>query len=165
MSAVSVIVPCYNCEKTVERTLDSLRNQTLKDLEIIAINDGSEDNTLKVLQNYQQQYPELNLKIFSKENEGIAEARNFGLSRVSGEYFGFLDSDDYAEPGMFEDLYRKAASEHLELAVSDFWWENSRGRKLQKEGPYEIGPDMMVSLFAVLWNKLYQTSFISNIDI
>ena len=162
---VSVIVPCYNCATTVEKALDSLVNQTLEGMEIIVINDGSTDHTETVLNTYIEKHPELNIQFYSKENEGIAETRNFGLSKVTGEYFGFLDSDDYTEPEMFKHLYSLAKKEDLEVAVSDFYWENSKGQTLQKEGPYNVGPDMMVNLFAVLWNKIYLTDFIRSLDL
>ena len=162
---VSVIVPCYNCAKTVTKALNSLVNQTLENMEIIVINDGSTDDTENVLRAYIDEHPNANIQFFSKENEGIAETRNFGLSKVTGEYFGFLDSDDYTVPEMFESLYTLAKKDDLEVAISDFYWENSKGITLQKEGPYEVGPDMMVNLFAVLWNKIYKTDFIKGLDI
>lgn len=162
---VSVIVPCFNASKTVERTLDSLIAQTLQNMEIIVVEDGSTDNTIEVLQAYKQAHPSFNIQIYQKENEGIAEARNFGLSKVTGEFIGFLDSDDYTTETMFEDLYQKAISEELDVVVSDFYWVNSKGKTIQKEGPYDIGPDMMVHLFAVLWNKIYRTDFIRQLDI
>ncbi len=162
---VSVIVPCYNCSATVERTLDSLAAQTLSGMELIVINDGSTDHTLDVLNAWKDAHPSIDMKLFTKVNEGIAAARNFGVSKVSGTYFGFLDSDDYTVPQMFEGMYRKAVEEDLELVISDFYWLNSKGERLQKEGPYETGPDMMVNLFAVLWNKLYKTDFIRSLDI
>lgn len=165
MPEVSVIVPCYNCASTVERTLDCLAAQTLKSLELIVINDGSTDNTPDVLNAWKDAHPDVDMKLFTKENEGIAEARNFGVSKVTGEYFGFLDSDDYTSPEMFEEMYTLAKKDDLELVVSDFYWKNSKGETLQKEGPYEAGPDMMVNLFAVLWDKLYKTSFIRSLDI
>ena len=107
MIPVSVIVPCYNCEKTVERTLDSLAEQTLKGIELIVINDGSKDNTLSVLENWKQKHPDIDMKLYSKENEGIAATRTFGVEHVNGKYFGFLDSDDYTVPEMFQELYEK----------------------------------------------------------
>ena len=162
---VSVIVPCYNCEDTVERTLDSLAAQTLKDLELVVINDGSTDQTLAVLEHWKQAHPDIHMELYTKENEGIAEARNFGVSKVTGDYFGFLDSDDYTVPEMFEEMYDLAVKDDLELVISDFYWKNSNGESLQKEGPYEAGPDMMVNLFAVLWDKLYKTEFIRSLDI
>ena len=165
MPEVSVIVPCYNCAFTVEKTLDSLAAQTLKDLELIVINDGSTDSTLQVLEAWKAAHPDVEMKLYSKENEGIAETRNFGVSKVNGTYFGFLDSDDYTDPSMFEEMLDLAKKDDLELVVSDFYWKNSKGERLQKEGPYACGQDMMVNLFAVLWNKLYKTSFIRSLDI
>ena len=163
--SVSVIVPCFNCASTVEKTLDSLAAQTLKGIELVVINDGSTDNTLKVLQNWKDSHPDINMALYSKENEGIAETRNFGVAKVTGEYFGFLDSDDYTAPEMFEEMYTLARENDLELVISDFYWKNSKGETLQKEGPYEAGPDMMVKLFAVLWNKIYRTDFIRSLDV
>lgn len=163
--AVSVIVPCYNCAGSVTHSLDSLRSQTLRNLELIVINDGSTDQTGEVLAKYQQAHPELNIQLVTTENQGIAKTRTLGLSLVKGRYFGFLDSDDYAEPEMFQDLYDLAERNQLEVAVSDFYWENSKGCRLEKDGPYQAGADMIVNLFAVLWNKLYRTSFIRGLDV
>ena len=165
MPEVSVIVPCYNAEKTVTRALDSLASQTFRDLEIIAVNDGSTDGTLQTLKAWKDAHPDINIRIFSKENEGIAETRNFALSKVRGTYFGFLDSDDYTSPEMIQEMKELADRDSLQLVVSDFLWVNSRGERLQKEGPYACGSDMMVNLFAVLWNKLYRTEFIRSLDI
>ena len=91
---VSVIVPCYNCASTVGRALDSLAAQTLSSLELIVINDGSTDDTAAVLEQWKEAHPEMDMKLFSKPNVGIAATRTFGVACVSGEYFGFLDSDD-----------------------------------------------------------------------
>ena len=109
---VSVIVPCFNAEKTVVRTLDSLVQQTLVNLEIIIINDGSTDHTKDIIENYITDHKEINICLYTKENEGIASARNYALTKVHGEYFGFLDSDDYAEKEMFEDLYQLAKKDN-----------------------------------------------------
>ena len=133
---VSVIVPCYNCASTVEKALESLVNQTLDNMEIIVINDGSTDSTDEVLKTFIDNHPNHNIQLYSKENEGIAETRNFGLTKVTGEYFGFLDSDDYTVPEMFEKLYNLAKKEQLEVAISDFYWVNSKGKTLQKEGVF-----------------------------
>ncbi len=165
MSEISVIVPCYNCEKTVARTLDSLAAQTFRDIELIVINDGSTDGTPAVLEAWKKEHPDIDMKLFSKQNEGIAAARTFGVSKVTGRYFGFLDSDDYTVPEMFAELYELAERESLDVAVSDFVWVSSQGERTEKEGPYETGPDMLVHLFAVLWNKLYRTEFIRSLDI
>ena len=87
---VSVIVPCFNAEKTVARTLDSLVKQTLDNLEIIVINDGSTDHTKAIIENYIADHKEINICLYTKENEGIASARNYALTKVHGEYFGFF---------------------------------------------------------------------------
>ena len=157
---ITVIVPCYNCASSVSRTLDSLRRQTMKGLVVLAINDGSTDHTLDVLQAYQKAHPALSMRILTKANEGIAQARNFGLDHVETPYFGFLDSDDYADPDMFFDLYQVMQKQHAQIAVSDFYWTYSKKETIQKDGPYQPGTDMMVHLFAVLWNKLFDTFFV-----
>lgn len=160
MSQVTMIVPCFNCQDTVEKTLESLRLQTFQDLTVMAINDGSTDGTGAVLLAYQKKHPEMDLVLYTKENEGIAQARNFALDHVTTPYFGFLDSDDIADMEMVGDLYAKMTAEHLQIVVSDFYWTRPNEECVQKEGPYGTGQDMMVSLFAVLWNKLYDTSFV-----
>ncbi len=162
---VSVIVPCYNGEKTITRTLDSLVNQTLENMEIIVINDGSTDHSKQVIEEYIASHNDKNICLYTKENEGIATARNYALTKVHGEYFGFLDSDDYAEKEMFYDLYTLAKKDNLEVAVSDFYWEYGNEQRLEKEGPYLGGKDMMIHLFAVLWNKIYRTDWIHTLDI
>lgn len=162
---VSVIVPCYNCANSITKTMDSLSSQTLKNLEVIAINDGSTDNTQEILLAYQKSHPDFTLRIYEIENQGVANARNVGLQHVTGEYFGFLDADDYTSETMFADLYKTAKHENAQVVVSNFHWVNSKGEKLQKDGPYGLKQDMMVNLFAVLWNKLYRTEFIKSLDL
>lgn len=159
---ITVIVPCYNCAASLPKALDSLAAQTVAGLTVLAIDDGSTDATLAVLQTYQKTHPSLSMRILSKPNEGIAEARNFGLDHVQTPYFGFLDSDDYADPEMFNDLYNALQSRKAQIAVSDFYWTRTNGETIQKDGPYQPGADMMTHLFAVLWNKLFDTAFVRN---
>ena len=105
MSCLSVIVPCYNGEKFIGRCLESLVNQTLQDIEIIVINDGSTDNSQDIIDSYANKYH--NIKAYKIPNSGIADARNFGVSKVETPYFGFLDCDDYTDVTMFEKMYNK----------------------------------------------------------
>ena len=163
MNKLSVIVPCYNSEKYIAKCLDSLVNQTLKDLDIIVINDGSTDGSLAIIEEYAAKYP--NIKVYTKANEGIAAARNYALDKVETPYFGFLDSDDHAEQTMFEKLYQKAIDTKAQVVVSNFIWVENDKQRLEKEGPYEPHQDMMINLFAVLWNKLYETQFVKNTHI
>lgn len=106
---VSIIVPVYNVEKYLAKCLDSLVNQTLKDIEIICINDGSTDNSLEILNTYAQK--DSRITIIDKKNEGVSAARNTGLNISKGEYIMFVDSDDYLElPNVFfkeEDVVEK----------------------------------------------------------
>ena len=106
MYKVSVIVPIYNGEKYIHTCLDSLAAQTLKDIQVIMINDGSQDGSEKVCMNYVNKYP--NFQYHYKENGGSASARNVGLENAEGEYIGFVDSDDSVVSGMFEKMYSAA---------------------------------------------------------
>lgn len=161
---VSIIVPIYNAERFLASTLDSLVNQSLHDIDIICINDGSTDRSLEICEQFKADYPEL-IRIFSKPNGGIADARNYGLSKVIGEYFGFLDSDDTAELNMFETLYNKAISEQADVVFSDFYWSYPNQENIVKDGPYANNKEILTSMFATLWNKLYRTDFIKRFDI
>lgn len=163
MSCLSVIVPCYNGEKFIGRCLESLVNQTLQDIEIIVINDGSTDNSQDIIDSYANKYH--NIKAYKIPNSGIADARNFGVSKVETPYFGFLDCDDYTDATMFEKMYNKAIETNAQVVVSNFYWVKGKKKKLEKEGPYNTGKDMLIHLFAVLWNKIYDTEFVRSTNI
>ena len=161
---VSIIVPIFNAERYLSATLESLVQQTLRDIDIICINDGSTDHSLAICEDYQSKYPDL-IRVFSKPNGGIADARNFGLSKVTSPYFGFLDSDDTIEPKMFETLYNKAIEEDADVVLSDFYWSYPNKENVIKDGPYANNKEILTSMFATLWNKLYRTDFIKSLDI
>ena len=112
---VSVIVPVFNVESYLNESLDSILNQTLKDIEIICINDGSTDNSLDILETYSKK--DKRIKIISKENEGQGVARNVGLDNAQGEYISFVDSDDFIKRDMLEKLYNKAENNDLDLVM------------------------------------------------
>ena len=96
MPKVSIIVPFYNVEKYIEKCLQTLVNQTLADIEIILVNDGSQDGTEEIAKKYQEQYPQ-KIKYLEKENGGLSDARNYAIPYATGEYVAFLDSDDYID--------------------------------------------------------------------
>lgn len=126
MKNVSIIVPVYNTEKFLERCMDSLMNQTLKGIEIVVVDDGSTDGSGKILQKYAKEYKE-SIKLFSKKNGGQASARNLALTHCEGKYIGFLDSDDYVKPDMFEKLFYKAESGKLDYVgcgYTDFTYQD-----------------------------------------
>jgi glycosyltransferase involved in cell wall biosynthesis len=113
---VSIVVPVYNTEKYLRRCLDSLVGQSLKEIEVILVDDGSTDSSGKIADEYGLIYPD-KIKVFHKENDGPSEARNFGLSYARGDYIGFVDSDDYVDTSMFEKLYLKAFEENSHITV------------------------------------------------
>ena len=90
---VSVIVPVYNVEKYIKKCLNSLVNQTLDEVEIVVVNDGSPDNSQKIIDEYTKKYK--NIKSYVKKNGGLSDARNYGIKKATGKYISFVDSDDY----------------------------------------------------------------------
>ncbi len=118
MCKVSVIVPVYNVEKYLEKCLDSLVTQSLKDIEIIVVNDGSPDNCQEIIDKYAQKYPDL-IKAFIKENGGLSDARNYGIAKAKGEYISLVDSDDYIAADMLLKMYNKATMDGLDIVVCD----------------------------------------------
>ena len=119
MPKVSVIIPVYNTEKYLEKCLDSVCNQTLSDIEIICINDASTDNSLEVLKQYAA--TDNRIKVISfEENKGAAAARNTGIEIATGEYIGFVDSDDYPDLDFYEKLYQKAIETGADIVKSAY---------------------------------------------
>lgn len=163
MVKVQIIVPLYNMEGYISKTLDSLINQTFKEIEILCINDGSTDSSLEIIQHYSSK--DKRVKVFTKNNGGIADARNFGLAQVTAPYFAFVDSDDTVEPDFIEHMYQKAIETDAEVVTCDFWWSYPNKEVLQKDGPYATKKEILISMFATLWNKLYKTEWVKSLDI
>lgn len=113
---VSVIVPVYNVEKFIDKCLDSLVKQSLKEIEIIVVNDGTKDNSQKIIDKYVKKYPD-KIKSYIKENGGQGSARNYGLKKTTGEYIGYVDSDDFVEKDMYKKLYNKAKENNYDIVV------------------------------------------------
>ncbi len=116
---VSIIVPTYNVEMYLEECLESIRRQTLHDIEIICINDGSTDRSLEILQRYAEN--DNRFVIVDKENGGYGIAMNIGLDKATGEYIGIVEPDDYVPLGMYEDLYKVANENKLDFVKADFY--------------------------------------------
>jgi len=127
---ISIIVPVYNTEKYLKRCFDSLVCQTLNDIEIIIVNDGSYDNSQLVIDQYSKMYPEKIIPLI-KENGGLSDSRNLGLKHVRGEYILFVDSDDYVDKDMCERMHKKGIQTQSDVVCSPitFIWENSRKAK------------------------------------
>jgi len=126
MPKVSVIVPVYNVENYLAKCLDSLVNQTLKDIEIIVVNDGSPDNSQDIIDKYAKKYK--NIKAYKKENGGLSDARNYGIKKATGDYIAFVDSDDYVDTTMYEKMYKKATKNNYDIVVCDFAYLYEDGR-------------------------------------
>lgn len=131
MNKVCVIVPVYNVEKYLRKCLDSLVNQTLKDIEIIIVNDGSTDGSQEIIEEFQQKYPS-KIKSFYKENGGLSDARNFGLDHVAAEFIGFVDSDDWVSENMFEEMYNLGHQNAAEMVICNLQKVDESGKVSQK---------------------------------
>ena len=161
MPKVSVIVPVYNVEKYLARCLDSLVAQTLEDLEIICVNDGSTDNSANILSVYAEK--DERIKIITQLNAGISEARNIGIQEASGEFIGFVDSDDFIEKDFYEKLYTSAIKNNADIACSSVIRENEKKKKILIEYKKEQVATSTKEKFELahipehcyIWNKIY----------
>lgn len=119
MAKVSIIIPTYNVEEYLEECMDSVVRQTLQDIEIICINDGSTDGSLEILKRYAQN--DKRIIIVDKENGGYGIGMNIGLDKATGEYIGIVEPDDFVPLNMYEDLYNIAEKENLDFVKADFY--------------------------------------------
>ena len=130
MAKVSVIVAVYNAERTLQRCIDSLVHQSLQDIEIILVDDGSSDGSGSICDRYAQ--ADSRIKVFHKRNEGVSKTKQLGLNHSTGEYIIFLDSDDYVDLNIYGKLYQKAIQEQADIVCCDILRIN--GDKRQIEG-------------------------------
>ena len=161
MAKISVVIPVYNSEKYLEKCLDSLLNQTLNDIEIVLVNDGSRDNSQQIIDRYREKYPDI-IKSYTQENSGQASARNRGLEYAGGEFISFIDSDDYMELDAYERAYTKAKETDSDIVCFGFY-EIKNGKKEQRNYTflYEDENDVRYVLNeASPWNKLIKRSLI-----
>ncbi len=170
MIKVSIIVPVYQVEKYLRKCLDSLVNQTLREIEILIINDGSPDQSQVIIDEFQQKYP-LKIKSFIKENGGLSDARNFGLDRAIGEFIGFVDSDDEVSKTMFEEMYFLAIKHQAEMVICNLQKVDEQGNVTQKltqipNMPEKIDLRENFSVFADLsyfaCNKIFKRELFEN---
>lgn len=160
---LSVIIPIYNVEKYIERCLHSLFNQTLNDIEYIFVDDASTDNSIKLVEQILNNYPERKEKVkFIKFNEhkGIAEARKMGILNSAGEYIIHCDPDDYIELDMYKVMYMEAINKNVDIVSCNYWIENNEGCRIVKK-IYSKNPQICLKKFYKknrdvysLWDKL-----------
>ena len=168
---LSIVAAVYNLEKYLPRCLDALVNQTLQEIEILCVNDGSTDSAPQIIEDYQKRYPE-KIKVFHKENGGEFTTRNYGLERAIGEYVTFVDTDDYVEPNWAEKLYNAAKENDADLAVCGFERIDLETNKVVATNMTnfgntvkEINPkdDYLLFINPAPWNKVYKREKIKDL--
>jgi len=153
---VSVIVPVYNASKFLNKGIDSLINQTYKNIEIILLNDGSKDNSLDIMKDWGKKIPN-KIKIYSHENMGVGKTRNRGIEVSTGEYITFMDADDYFEPNFIKELMSKIGDN--DIIVSGYKKVDESGKDLFVQSLKEHGNWAKFKQVTV-WAKIYKKSFI-----
>lgn len=181
MIKVSVILPVYNEEKYLEQCLDSICSQTLREIEIICIDDGSVDRSLQILQSYEKQ--DKRIKVITQQNRYAGTARNHGMKYAVGKYLSFLDSDDYFEPDMLEKMYNKAEDLHSDIVICRYAEHCEKsGKTTLKDcsfedlffnervfGEKECFQGALLNCAGIFqvtkgwaWDKLFRTEFVKN---
>ena len=163
---VSVVIPVYNVEQYLPKCLTSIVQQTLKDIEIICVNDGSTDNCLKIIEEFKSK--DERIKIINKENDGLGSARNAGLEYTTGEYISFIDSDDYVDKNFLELLYNEAKENDADVACCGIKREGdgsthfliNYSQTVITDDIYEKINISKAVQFSFVWNKIYKHTFL-----
>lgn len=172
MPKFSIILPCYNVEKYLAKSIDSVLAQTYPDFELLVVIDGSPDQSIKIAEKYATK--DSRIKVFEKENGGLSDARNYGLERAQGEFIYFMDSDDWIEPDLLKDNLDIMTEENLDFVVFGYIQddENTEGKVIdsqqklpQVEEWKKNDPNLEVDQFHLgilgyAWNKVYRKSFL-----
>lgn len=167
MPKLSIIIPMYNSEKYIDKCLQSILDLRFQDYEVICIDDGSTDRTLYLCKEYQAR--DKRVSIISGRHKGVAGARNAGISKAKGEYIAFVDSDDYVENAMYEDLIKQLDFTKADMAVTDFYIDNGTEIKLRTNDSivlsefdgeqlieYAFKREHYYGITAWLWNKVFR---------
>ncbi len=158
---VSVIVPCYNVEAYLPRCIGSLARQSLREIEIIAVDDGSPDKSGVLLEQLKEEIGP-RMRVFHKENGGLSDARNFGLDRATGEYIAFLDADDWVDLDLYEALYQRAIEKSADAVACpiQYEWEDRPANIVSCGIPSFVEGTQLKQTFTrfypAVWNKLYK---------
>ncbi|MDR0726562.1 MAG: glycosyltransferase [Rickettsiales bacterium] len=168
---VSIVVPIYNVEKYLNECLDSIVNQTLKEIEIILVNDGSTDSSLDIITSYADK--DNRIVVINKPNEGYGKTMNRGFDAATGEYIGIVESDDWAEPDMFQELYKTAKENDADVVKADFVFFDSDTGKESESWDYGIQKKLHNKIFTPMeypeiiwtghpsiWTAIYRTDMV-----
>lgn len=163
---ISISVPVYNAEKYLRQCLDSLVNQTLKDIEIVIVNDGSTDSSEAICREYAEK--DSRIVLICKENGGSASARQAALKAAHGQFFCACDADDWAEPTMYEKLYQKAVETGADIVMCDYWNEYPGRMRTEQKYTYDLSErtdlldDLLNGAFPkAVWSKLIRREFLA----
>ena len=170
---VSVIVPVYKVENYIERCIKSLVNQTLKEIEIIMVNDGSPDNSQLIIDKYKKLYPEKIVSLI-KDNGGLSDARNYGIDHAKGQFIAFLDGDDYADISFLEKMYNRAIESNSDIVVCGYyavdeinntykWYQKGKMDFFDKS--LEEEPSLIHRNSPYAWNKIYSRDLFTKYNI
>lgn len=167
---LSIVALVYNLEQYLPRCLDALVNQTLQEIEILCVDDGSTDSAPQIIEEYAKKYPN-KVKAFHKENGGEFTTRNYGLERAQGEYVTFVDTDDYVEPNWAEKLYIAAKKENADMAVCGFERIDLKTNKVISKDMIGFGntvkevnfkDDFVAFINPSPWNKVYKRELVKD---
>ena len=166
--SISVISPIYNMERLLSKCIDSILAQTFNDFELILIDDGSTDRSGVICDKYATR--DSRIKVIHKKNEGVSIARQLGIDFAQGEYTIHIDPDDWVEPKMLEELYKKAKSEHADMVICDYYVNRHDNQYHEVQKPTALDAetvlhDIFRGLHANCWNKLIRRSCYTEYDI
>ena len=170
---ISIIIPVYNAEKYIRKSLDSVLGQTYQKLEVILVNDGSTDQSGAICNEYAQK--DSRVVVLHKENGGVSSARNAGLKRAKGNYIGFIDPDDWIDPYMFEELYQLIIDHNADISACGYVIEDINGNILKQTAHSEVREFNRAATFnnildptgfqGYVCNKLFSAELIKKEDI
>lgn len=164
-NVLSVIIPIYNAEIYLEECLNSVLNQSMKEIEIICVNDGSTDNSYDILKRYQEKYK--NIVLINQENQGVNAARSIGLKNATGEYIAWVDADDYVEKNMYEKMYKLAKKSNLDIVICNYKFipKEVVGKKKWFKEYNGVVDWKFISRNTIQWNKIVKKSLLDSLDI
>ena len=173
MAKISVVVPVYNVEKYLKECIDSIINQTLEDIEIICVNDGSTDSSLEILNDYAKK--DSRIIVINKSNSGYGHTMNMGLNAATGENVGIIESDDFADKNMFEDLYKLAKEYDADIVKGDwynYWSKNKFARKNNRISSAKAlkltnskQDKSLLRINPSVWSAIYKKEFLNKYNI
>lgn len=157
MHNISVLIPAYNSENTIKRCIDSVLNQTYKNITIIVVNDGSTDNTLNILKEYKS------VKVYNRKKSTIGDVRNILISKCKSKYFIFLDSDDYLEKDCLKTLYDEILCGDFDIVMGNTHNKLNKKIIIDSSNKYDYLFNNEIPYFITVWNKLYKRELFDNI--